>query len=115
MNATGSGKATSAKEFFSQHAKDDAIRLLTMEEGSREFDLIQEDENGVVLNDVLRMLTTKNDNDNMVQKLLAHPDSSEEFHLAELLLKFNPTLLGIGEMRSEGKNDTDSKEALETR
>ncbi|WRS29010.1 ATPase, T2SS/T4P/T4SS family (plasmid) [Oscillospiraceae bacterium MB08-C2-2] len=89
--ATGSGKTGSLGYLLSQIAKDDATRVLTIEEGSREFDLVRRDEAGSVINDVVHLLTRKSEQEatNITQNTLL-----------EQVLRHTPDLLGIGEMRS---------------
>ena len=89
--ATGSGKTGTLGYLLSQLTQDDQTRVITMEEGSREFALIREDENHVVINDVVHLLTRKSDNEknNVTQNLLL-----------EQILRHTPDVIGIGEMRS---------------
>lgn len=89
--ATGSGKTGTAGYLLGEVSKDDSYRVLTIEEGSREFDLVRRDEQGRVINDVIHTLTRSSDDAaaNVTQNLLL-----------EQILRHTPDILGIGEMRS---------------
>jgi pilus assembly protein CpaF len=89
--ATGSGKTGTLGYLLAQLTGDDKTRVITMEEGSREFDLIREDENGVVMNDVVHLLTRKSDNEK---------NNVSQNTLLEQILRHTPDVIGIGEMRS---------------
>ena len=74
----------------------DNRRLITIEEGSREFDLIKRDENGHALNSVVHLLTRPHENPAL--------DIDQDM-LLERVLRKHPDVIGVGEMRS-------AKEAL---
>lgn len=86
---TGSGKTSTASWLMS--SLPDSTRIYTIEEGSREFDLIKRGKNGVVLNSVIHTLTKSS------------LDKSTEITQEDLLdfaLRFNPDVICVGEMRS---------------
>lgn len=74
----------------------DNRRLITIEEGSREFDLIKRDENGHAINSVVHLLTRPHENPTL--------DIDQDL-LLERVLRKHPDVIGVGEMRS-------AKEAL---
>lgn len=90
--ATGSGK-TSLMGYLLSTIPDN-LRVITIEEGSREFDLVRRDADGNVTNSVVQLLTRPN------------PDPAlnidQEFLLARVLRK-HPNIIGIGEMRAAGE------------
>ena len=92
--ATGSGKTTVMSWLLSKvpHNR----RLITIEEGSREFDLLKRDADGNILNSVVHLLTRPHENETM--------DIDQSF-LLERVLRKHPDVIGVGEMRS-------AKEAL---
>lgn len=92
--STGSGKTTVMSWLLSMVPNN--RRLITIEEGSREFDLIKRDENGKVLNSVVHLLTRPHEN--------ASLDIDQDL-LLERVLRKHPDVIGVGEMRS-------AKEAL---
>lgn len=92
--STGSGKTTVMSWLLSMVP--DNRRLITIEEGSREFDLIKRDENGKALNSVVHLLTRPNENPAL--------DIDQDL-LLERVLRKHPDVIGVGEMRS-------AKEAL---
>ena len=87
--ATGSGKTTVMSWLLSKvpHNR----RLITIEEGSREFDLVKRDENGNILNSVVHLLTRPHEIESM--------DIDQSF-LLERVLRKHPDVIGVGEMRS---------------
>lgn len=87
--ATGSGKTTLLSCFL--EIVDDDKRIITIEEGSREFSLRKYDEQGNPQNNVVSKITV--DTDSAAGKI------TQEM-LLESALRENPTVLGIGEMRS---------------
>ena len=89
--ATGSGKTTVMAWLLSQVPND--RRLITIEEGSREFDLVKKDENGKILNSVVHLLTRPSEN----------PALNQDF-LLERVLRKHPDVIGIGEMRSAAES-----------
>lgn len=91
---TGSGKTTVMSWLLSMVP--DNRRLITIEEGSREFDLIKRDENGRAINSVVHLLTRPHENPSL--------DIDQDL-LLERVLRKHPDVIGVGEMRS-------AKEAL---
>lgn len=87
---TGSGKTTLSGYILGEAAK--TLRTFTIEEGSREWDFVQKDENGKTTNSVVHMKTRPS----------ANPESNINQNKAlQIALRFNPTMIGIGEMRSD--------------
>lgn len=78
--STGSGKTTIMAWLLSQVPNN--RRLITIEEGSREFDLVRRDENGRIANSVVHLLTRPHENpalninqDFLLERVLRkHPD-----------------------------------------
>lgn len=87
--STGSGKTTSLSYLL--NTIENNKRLLSMEEGSREFLLRKYDENGNVKNSVVSLLTRESDNDKLRVSLQK---------LVELSMRMNPEIIAVGEMRS---------------
>lgn len=87
--STGSGKTTSLSYLLT--TIDENRRLLSMEEGSREFLLKKTDENGNTINSVVSLLTRESDNDKLRVSLQK---------LVELSMRMNPEIVAVGEMRS---------------
>ena len=88
--STGSGKTTLANALLME--MDNRTRIITIESGTREFDLVRRDQNGKVINNVVHMQTRP------------HRDSHLNIDLQSLLdlvLKFDPDLVVVGEMVSE--------------
>ena len=92
--STGSGKTTVMSWLLSMVP--DNRRLITIEEGSREFDLIKRDADGNALNSVVHLLTRPHENPAL--------DIDQDV-LLERVLRKHPDVIGVGEMRS-------AKEAL---
>lgn len=92
--ATGSGKTTIMAWLLSRVPYN--RRLITLEEGSREFSLVAKDENGKTLNSVVHLLTRPSENEQL---------NIDQSFLLERILRKHPDVIGVGEMRS-------SKEAL---
>jgi len=92
--STGSGKTTVMSWLLSMVP--DNRRLITIEEGSREFDLIKRDKNGHAVNSVVHLLTRPHENPSL--------DIDQDL-LLERVLRKHPDVIGVGEMRS-------AKEAL---
>jgi pilus assembly protein CpaF len=92
--ATGSGKTTIMAWLLSRVPYN--RRLITLEEGSREFSLIVKDENGKTLNSVVHLLTRPHENPQL---------NIDQGFLLERILRKHPDVIGVGEMRS-------SREAL---
>ena len=91
--STGSGKTTIMAWLLS--TVPDNRRLITIEEGSREFDLVKRDGNGNILNSVVHLLTRPHENPAM--------DIDQDF-LLERVLRKHPDVIGVGEMRSAAES-----------
>ncbi len=87
--ATRSGKTTFMSWLLTKIP--DNRRLITVEEESREFDLVRRDENGNILNSVGQLLTRRSDNPAM---------NIDQAFLLERILRKDPDVIGVGEMRS---------------
>lgn len=92
--STGSGKTTLMSWLLSMVPNN--RRLITIEEGSREFDLIKRDAEGHAINSVVHLLTRPSENPAL--------DIDQDL-LLERVLRKHPDVIGVGEMRS-------AKEAL---
>ena len=92
--STGSGKTTLMSWLLSMVPNN--RRLITIEEGSREFDLIKRDAEGHAINSVVHLLTRPSENPSL--------DIDQDL-LLERVLRKHPDVIGVGEMRS-------AKEAL---
>ena len=93
VRITGSGKTTIMAWLLSQVP--DNRRLITIEEGSREFDLVKRDENGNILNSVVHLLTRPSENPSL--------NINQDF-LLERVLRKHPDVIGVGEMRSAAES-----------
>lgn len=91
--STGSGKTTVMAWLLSQVPNN--RRLITIEEGSREFDLVKHDADGNILNSVVHLLTRPHEQTNM--------NINQDF-LLERVLRKHPDVIGIGEMRSAAES-----------
>lgn len=91
--STGSGKTTVMAWLLSMVPNN--RRLITIEEGSREFDLVKHDEDGNILNSVVHLLTRPHENPSM--------NINQDF-LLERVLRKHPDVIGIGEMRSAAES-----------
>ena len=91
--STGSGKTTIMAWLLSNVPNN--RRLITIEEGSREFDLIKRDEDGNILNSVVHLLTRPHENPSM--------NINQDF-LLERVLRKHPDVIGVGEMRSAAES-----------
>lgn len=91
--STGSGKTTVMAWLLSNVP--DNRRLITIEEGSREFDLVKRDADGNILNSVVHLLTRPHENPSM--------NINQDF-LLERVLRKHPDVIGIGEMRSAAES-----------
>ncbi len=91
--STGSGKTTIMAWLLSNVPNN--RRLITIEEGSREFDLVKRDENGNILNSVVHLLTRPHENPTM--------NINQDF-LLERVLRKHPDVIGVGEMRSAAES-----------
>ncbi len=92
--STGSGKTTIMAWLLSKVPNN--RRLITVEEGSREFNLVKRNKDGEIINSVVHLLTRPHENPSM--------DIDQSF-LLERILRKHPDVIGVGEMRS-------AKEAL---
>ena len=90
--ATSSGKTTVLNWLLDTIPN--GKRTYTIENGSRELDLVRE-ENGKVVNSVIHTLTRDSDNDK--QKV-------DQIALLDIALRFNPDIIGVGEMRGPEAN-----------
>jgi pilus assembly protein CpaF len=91
--STGSGKTTVMAWLLSMVP--DNRRLITIEEGSREFDLVKRSADGSILNSVVHLLTRPHENPSM--------NINQDF-LLERVLRKHPDVIGIGEMRSAAES-----------
>lgn len=91
--STGSGKTTVMAWLLSQVPNN--RRLITIEEGSREFDLVKRDKDGNILNSVVHLLTRPHENPSM--------NINQDF-LLERVLRKHPDVIGVGEMRSAAES-----------
>ena len=72
-----------------------ALKVKSLEEGSREFDLVKRDENGNILNSVIHLLTRPSENPAL--------NINQDF-LLERVLRKHPNVIGVGEMRSAAES-----------
>lgn len=87
---TGSGKTTLTGFVIKECAKN--MRVFTIEEGAREWDFYVNDSNGDVLNSIVHTKTKKdNEKDRNI----------DQNQLLQGALRFDPDLIGVGEMRSD--------------
>lgn len=86
---TGSGKTSTASWILSTIPYNK--RIYTIEEGSREFDLIKYDENGKPINSVIHTLT---------KTTIDHSEDITQEDLLDFSLRFDPDVICVGEMRS---------------
>lgn len=91
--STGSGKTTVMAWLLSQVPNN--RRLITIEEGSREFNLVRHDENGNIINSVIHLLTRPHENPSL--------NINQDF-LLERVLRKHPDVIGVGEMRSAAES-----------
>jgi pilus assembly protein CpaF len=91
--STGSGKTTVMAWLLSNVPNN--RRLITIEEGSREFDLVKRDADGNIINSVVHLLTRPHENPAM--------NINQDF-LLERVLRKHPDVIGIGEMRSAAES-----------
>ena len=90
--ATSSGKTTAAGWLLTTIP--DSKRIFTIENGSRELELVRE-ENGKVVNSVVHTLTR--DSENERQRI-------DQIALLDIALRFNPDIICVGEMRGPEAN-----------
>ena len=86
--ATGSGKTTVAGWLLTTIP--DYMRVFTIENGSRELDLVRE-KDGVVVNSVIHTLTRPSENERQ---------NIDQEQLLDMALRFHPDVICVGEMRS---------------
>ena len=86
---TGSGKTSTASWLLSTIP--DSKRIYTIEEGSREFDLVKYDKNGKPVNSVIHTLT---------KTTIDHSEDITQEDLLDFSLRFDPDVICVGEMRS---------------
>jgi len=86
--ATSSGKTTVTGWLLTTIP--DGKRIFTIENGSRELDLVRE-ENGKVKNSVIHTLTRASENEKQ---------NIDQDTLLDMALRFNPEIICVGEMRS---------------
>ena len=91
--STGSGKTTIMAWLLSNVPNN--RRLITIEEGSREFDLVKRGADGNILNSVVHLLTRPHENPSM--------NINQDF-LLERVLRKHPDVIGVGEMRSAAES-----------
>jgi pilus assembly protein CpaF len=90
IGATGSGKTTLMSYLLSQIPNDQ--RIITIENQVREFNLVRRDEHGVVLNDVLHLVTKEYE---------GQPERNiDQETLLEYALTSNPDVICVGECKS---------------
>lgn len=87
--ATGSGKTTLMSWLLSTIPSDK--RIFTIENGTREFDLVVHDESGQVLNNVVHTVTRSSDDPRQ---------NIDQERLLEFALTANPDVICVGEMKS---------------
>ncbi len=87
--ATSSGKTTLTGWLLTTIPYDK--RILTIESGSRELDLVVRDSHGNVLNKVVHTITRESEDD---RKTISQDD------LLDMALRFHPDYIVVGEMRS---------------
>ena len=90
---SGSGKTTIMAWLLSNVPNN--RRLITIEEGSREFDLVKRDAQGNILNSVVHLLTRPSENPAL--------NINQDF-LLERVLRKHPDVIGVGEMRSAAES-----------
>lgn len=88
--STGAGKTTVVNALLSE--ADNRTRIVTIEAGTREFDLVRRDENGRTVNNVVHLQTRPHRESHLNVDLQA---------LLDLVLKLDPDILVVGEMVSE--------------
>jgi pilus assembly protein CpaF len=87
--ATGSGKTTLMAWILSTIPNDK--RVITIENGCREFDLVKADENGNVINNVVHLTTKESDDPKQ---------NIDQEKLLEFTLTANPDVICVGESKS---------------
>ena len=87
--ATSSGKTTLMGWILTTIP--DEMRVFTIENGCREFDLVKEDEHGHVINNVIHTVTRYSEDDKQ---------NIDQEKLLEFALTSNPDIICVGEMKS---------------
>lgn len=88
--STGSGKTTAANALLME--MEHRTRIITIEAGTREFDLVRRDNSGRIINNVVHLQTRPHRDSHLNIDLQA---------LLDLILKFDPDVVVVGEMVSE--------------
>lgn len=87
--STGSGKTSTANWLMS--TLPNSKRIYTIEEGSREFNLVKRNKNGKVVNSVIHTIT---------RSTVDKKNEITQENLLDYALRFNPDVICVGEMRS---------------
>lgn len=87
--ATSSGKTTLTGWLLTTIPHDK--RIFTIENGSRELDLVERDENGKICNKVIHTITRESEDERK---------SITQDNLLDMALRFHPDYIVVGEMRS---------------
>ncbi len=87
--ATSSGKTTLTGWLLTTIPHDK--RIFTIENGSRELDLVERDENGKIINKVIHTITRESEDEKK---------SITQDNLLDMALRFHPNYIVVGEMRS---------------
>ena len=87
--ATSSGKTTLTGWLLTTIPDDK--RIYTIENGSRELDLVKRDENGRIINKVIHTITRESEDEKK---------SITQDNLLDMALRFHPDYIVVGEMRS---------------
>ena len=90
--ATGSGKTTIMAWLLSTVPNN--YRLITIEDGSREFNLVKRDANGRILNSVVHLLTRPHEKESL---------NIDQDFLLERVLRKHPNIIGVGEIRASAE------------
>lgn len=88
--STGAGKTTVLNALLAE--MDNRTRIVTIEAGTREFDLVRRNAEGRIANNVVHLQTRPHRDSHLNVDLQA---------LLDLILKFDPDLVAVGEMVSE--------------
>ncbi|SCJ45083.1 Pertussis toxin liberation protein H [uncultured Clostridium sp.] len=99
--ATNSGKTTLMSWLLSTISDDK--RLFTIENETREFDLVKKDENGKVINNVIHTVTKHSENKHL---------NIDQEKLLEMALTSNPDYICVGEMK--GSESFSAQESART-
>lgn len=90
--ATGSGKTTIMAWLLSTVPNN--YRLITIEDGSREFDLVKRNAEGKILNSVVHLLTRPHEKKSL---------NIDQDFLLERVLRKHPNIIGVGEIRASAE------------